>query len=157
MIKGFEAQKQRPCKLLWMLWFDEKCILSRKLENSMALYQKKVASKDIWDKWHLQYMSDSRWFLGETQFETNFALLKDNLENSDSVEKGLRLLKNSSKRGSPGHSLSSFWGLWPHEVNRILVKIVRFMLKFIRHEEFEISEIDSYSVTVQSYPKVLQL
>ena len=25
-MKGSEAQKQRPCKLLWMLWFDEKSI-----------------------------------------------------------------------------------------------------------------------------------
>ena len=25
-IKGSEAQKQRPCKLLWMLWFDRKSI-----------------------------------------------------------------------------------------------------------------------------------
>ena len=26
MIKGSEAQKQKPYKLLWMLWFDEKSI-----------------------------------------------------------------------------------------------------------------------------------
>ena len=25
-IKGSEAQKQKPCELLWMLWFDEKSI-----------------------------------------------------------------------------------------------------------------------------------
>ena len=28
IVKGSEAQKQRPDKLLWMLWFDEKSILS---------------------------------------------------------------------------------------------------------------------------------
>ena len=26
MIKGSDAQKQRPDELLWMLWFDEKSI-----------------------------------------------------------------------------------------------------------------------------------
>ena len=56
----------KPHKLLWMLWFDEKCLLSCKLENSMALYQKKLLLRIlIWDNWHRQYMSDSRWFLGK--------------------------------------------------------------------------------------------
>ena len=49
MIKGSEAQKQRPHKLLWMLWFDEKnisnwCIW---LFRSCYAHQKKLNEK-IW-------------------------------------------------------------------------------------------------------------
>ena len=48
-IKGSEAQKQRPHKLLWMLWFDEKnisnwCIW---LFRSCYAHQKKLNEK-IW-------------------------------------------------------------------------------------------------------------
>ena len=42
MSKGSEAQKQRPPKLLWMLWFDEKsmsvstmCVSCKQAENNI--------------------------------------------------------------------------------------------------------------------------
>ena len=52
MIKGSEAQKQKPYELLWMLWFDEKSISNENTSGSWFL-------NESVDPEHLQMIKDN--------------------------------------------------------------------------------------------------